>query len=189
MKKLLIVASLAFAASFVQAASVAWNGYGVATSGGVSTDANAWQVVLMDTSKTTISALSDAFASKDADTITTAITAGKVATTSAILVGDTSKYRWSGPEITTEGGTYYTLFVDRSIAKDQTGYYLVTAEQTVTNPDVGESAALSFGDQSTATWNVYETAAPASDVPEPTSAMLLMLGMAGLALRRRARKE
>ena len=185
MKKLLIVAALALSASFVQAASVDWSGYGVATSEGVATETTGWTVTLMDSSKTSISALTEAFGSSDYAKISDAITAGKVATSTISALG------------TSFGGTatisdtshkFYVLFTDTTLADNSKGNYVVTAEAAVDTTVLGDSK-LKFGDVSsqTASWNVYATGTAA--IPEPTSAMLLMLGMAGLALRRRMRKE
>ena len=188
MKKLLIVAALALSASFVQAASVDWSGYGVATSEGVATETTGWTVTLMDSSKTSISALTEAFGSSDYSKISDAITLGKVATTTI----DTTLGKSFGTISTIDddavGHKFYVLFTDTALADNSKGNYVVTAEAAVDTTVLGDSK-LKFGDVSTqtASWNVYATGTAA--IPEPTSAMLLMLGMAGLALRRRARKE
>ena len=185
MKKLLIVAALALSASFVQAAAVAWSGYGVATSEGVATDTTAWKVTLMDSSKTSIEALNTAFASSDYSKISEAITAGSVGTTTMTALGTTKSFQGSSDVDTTH--RFYVLFTDSAVADNSTGNYVVTADAAVATTDLG-SGSLAFGDLSNATssWTVYQTGT--APIPEPTSAMLLMLGMAGLALRRRARK-
>ncbi len=187
MKKLLIVAALALSASFVQAASVAWSGYGVATSEGVATDTTGWTVTLMDSSKTSISALTEAFASSDYSKISSAITAGSVGTTTMTTFGTTKSFQGSSDIDTTHSFYFYVLFTDTALADNSKGNYVVTAEAAVATTALG-SGNLVFGDLSTQTanWTVYQTGT--APIPEPTSAMLLMLGMAGLALRRRARK-
>ncbi len=57
---------------------------------------------------------------------------------------------------------------------------------------VGSTTTLDFGNQSTASSTVTEISGGyqsagwyASSVPEPTSGLLLLLGMAGLALKRK----
>ena len=186
MKKLLIVAALALSASFVQAASVDWSGSGVATSTGVATETSSWTVTLMDSSKTSTSALAEAFASSDYTKISSAIALGKVDTTTIASLG-TSFSKVSTIDDDAVGHKFYVLFTDTALADNSKGNYVVTAEKTVATTDLG-SGNLAFDDLSTqtASWNVYATGTAA--IPEPTSAMLLMLGMAGLALRRRARK-
>ncbi len=187
MKKLLIVGAFVLSASFVQAASVLWSGYGVSTSEGVATDSSQWTVTLMDSSKTSIEALNTAFSSGTLKSISEAIEAGKVGTASITTFG-TAKSFSATAAISDTSKSFYVLFTDTAtISDNSSGHYVVTAAQTVKTSDLG-SGELAFGDVSTATsnWTVYSTGS--APIPEPTSAMLLMLGMAGLALRRRARK-
>lgn len=63
-------------------------------------------------------------------------------------------------------------------------YYAYTEKGSVHIGDAGADGSYSFGDFTTATaanggWTQLES------VPEPTSGLLMLLGMAGLALRRR----
>ena len=187
MKKLLIVAALVLSASFVHAASANWSGSGVAMSTGVATETSGWTVTLMDSSKTSISALTEAFGSSDYKTIAAAIEAGSVGTGSIGTIGDSVKFTGNSSAISDTTHTFYALFTDTALADNSKGNYVVTAEATVATSKLGVNT-IDFGDVSsqTASWNVYATGTAA--IPEPTSAMLLMLGMAGLALRRRARK-
>ncbi len=187
MKKLLIVGAFVLSASFVQAASVLWSGYGVSTSEGVATDSSQWTVTLMDSSKTSIEALNTAFSSGTLKSISEAIEAGKVGMASITTFG-TAKSFSATAAISDTSKSFYVLFTDTAtISDNSSGHYVVTAAQTVKTSELG-SGELAFGDVSTATsnWTVYSTGS--APIPEPTSAMLLMLGMAGLALRRRARK-
>ena len=188
MKKLLIIASLVLSASFVQAASVDWSGYGVAASKGVVTDTTKWTVTLMDSSVTSVDSLKVAFAnaSTDYSALSAAIAAGKIDTTTISSIGASFK---STATISDTTHSFYVLFMDSTLAADSTGHYVVTAAQTPAMADVG-SGNLAFGDlsEATANWTTYSTGS--APVPEPTSAMLLIFGMAGLALRRRTvRKE
>lgn len=189
MKKLLIIASLVLSASFVQAASVLWNGSGVASSTGVAADTMQWTVTLMDSSKTSIESLKSAFAGAGTDysALSAAIAAGKVDTTTInTTIGKSFEYT---SQISDTTHSFYVLFMDSTLAANSSGYYVVTSAQTPATVDVG-TANLAFGDLSeqTATWTAYSTGS--APVPEPTSAMLLIFGMAGLALRRRSiRKE
>ena len=189
MKKLLIVVALVLSASFVQAAAVLWSGSGVATSEGVATETTGWTATLMDSSQTSVEALTAAFKGSDYNAIAAAIKAGSLGTATSISkVGSTVFFNGSTSAIDTDkAGSFYVLFTDTTLADNSTGNYVVTEAKSVAATELG-SGELKFGDVSsqTASWNVYATGTAA--IPEPTSAMLLMLGMAGLALRRRARK-
>jgi len=61
------------------------------------------------------------------------------------------------------------------------GYYLGASKA---NASFNNSMALNagFGNQSTATWTQLSSPEP---IPEPTSGLLVLLGMAGLALKRK----
>ena len=72
------------------------------------------------------------------------------------------------------------VIVDAANAADATAY-MVTAEKSVTWTSATGAQTLQFGTQAANTWNAF----PTSNVPEPTSGLLLLLGMAGLALRRK----
>ena len=71
---------------------------------------------------------------------------------------------------------FYTIILNDTTAADAT-YFLATKDLKVVCPTSG-ALAMAFGSQDAVAWQ-------AMAVPEPTSALLMLLGMAGLALRRK----
>lgn len=77
-------------------------------------------------------------------------------------------------------GTSYDFYFVVTGTKDGKEYAYTSSIKSVTAKDVGQ-ASIAFGNLSTAT----QTAGAWTAVPEPTSGLLMLLGMAGLALHRR----
>ena len=66
------------------------------------------------------------------------------------------------------------------------GSYALITGTSATDSDPTEGAAfMNFGITDAVTADMYKTAGPAQSVPEPTSGLLMLLGVAGLALRRK----
>ena len=57
--------------------------------------------------------------------------------------------------------------------------YIITAEKSASWSSATGAKTLVYGSQASATWM------PISNIPEPTSGILMLVGLAGLALRRR----
>ena len=77
------------------------------------------------------------------------------------------------------GGTAYDFY---AVIVSSDGAYYLTSTKSATISAGTENAPLAFGSQKTATQG---NAGAWQTVPEPTSGLLLLLGVAGLALRRR----
>lgn len=77
----------------------------------------------------------------------------------------------------------FAVIFDAADAASASNYYLVNAGATKSVSFTSSTGAknLAFGSQATAT----QAAGAWTAVPEPTSGLLMLLGMAGLALRRR----
>ena len=174
MKKLIVAAVMVCAAAFAQGATVNWGVSNVKNSSG-STATAGWAVMAFYTA---VGAGSDAIVSAiqsktagdlafESKALTVSFGNGKVAAHDATAAGITD---------TTKNYDFYFVVFNDSDATKATEYAMVSApNKAYSGMDSKFSAS---GDFSGATW---QTAA----VPEPTSGLLMLLGVAGLALRRR----
>ena len=185
MKKLIIALAVVAMAVGVQASSVYWtctNVYGKDGSSLIGTGSVAYFLT------TDMLSYSDAQAlkGKGASAITSALgsaysftntEAGKFTVTSdaAVSVGDLGI-------ADSKDYVAYLMVFDSATITDGSSFYL-TATKDLATLDGTNSAQVKWGTQSTASkaagaWN-------SAAVPEPTSGLLMLLGVAGLALRRR----
>ena len=180
MKKLMFiaVAALAFCAN---AATCEWDVDTIndPSSGSASTgflvyffDANA--------TGTSISDANTALASKNVSTITTFLSNGWQGddTDDGYSSGGTADVFGNSQDI--DG--YLVIFNASTVAGAD--YAFVSDTETGTTGGIGQSASISFGDID-ATATLANWTKISGDVPEPTSGLLLVLGGAMLALRRR----
>lgn len=178
MKKMIMAAVIVCAVAFSQAASVAWTGAGMTNYAG-----DQYYLFIVGQngveSTATITALLDA----GSDVSSYAFGSGKVAANGSANGNATG---------TIGAGTYtsFMVLLDGATADDASNYVLIAggAKQTV---DVGAStakatfAAMNVSEivNNTANWKSY--GGGGGDVPEPTSGLLLLIGGAMLALRRK----
>lgn len=181
MKRLMfiVVAALAFCAN---AANVSWEVDTIfdPSTGGNSTD---FLVYFFDANiaGTSISDANTALASKDVTTISTFLAKGNV--------GDLTDDGYSSGA--TPAGSYgnsqtidgYLVIFNADTVADADYAFVSGTENGATGP-LGQSASISFGDLD-ATATLANWTKISGDVPEPTSGLLLVLGGAMLALRRR----
>lgn len=175
MKKLLIAAAIVCAAAFVQAATVNWGVSGVKNSSGAAPTAG-WAVMAFYTEAGAGSAaIESAIASKtagslafDTKALTVSFGAGKYGPVDATAAGitDTSK----------KYDFYFVVFNDSDATK-ATEYAMASASNVEYSSMASKFTASGVFSASTP-WT-------STAVPEPTSGLLMLLGMAGLALRRR----
>lgn len=155
MKKLLILAAVLIAGGVANAASFKWSAGNIYASNG--TDKYTGDVVLYAYAAT--ADVSTAFA---------------VSTVTASSVGAVAATTFSDDRLV--GGTTYQFF----FTIEDNGKEFTSAEK-IGVAAATQTVSLTFGSMATATQNSSNWTA----TPEPTSGLLMLLGMAGLALRRR----
>ena len=197
MKKLMIAAAIVCAAAFVQAASIDWtiNAQQWKTTKG-SNGSSGTQIYLIDgsTSLSTIMAAINAetgvFNADQTWVFESDVKCGnKGAVAKTVTTSDNL----------TAGNSYAfsTLIIDASDAANGNIYYLVSkgSNQKAYTKGVDEALSVTydatFYGENAQTFNKdvnaygWAKVTSSSDVPEPTSGLLLLLGVAGLALKRK----
>ena len=184
MKKLLVFAACTMLAAVTQAASVGWT---LAGANNYANDAYQFFVIGQKgaTSIATITALLDA----GTDTSSYAFGSGKISGT-----GTASALATAAGAPTLEPGTYTGFFVVFDAAEPASGsanYAVVSGASTLTKTIAATTAQTSFASGSAASilnnadnWKSFGTGG-GGDIPEPTSGLLLLVGGAMLALRRK----
>ena len=180
MKKLIMFAACTMLAVATQAAAVGWT---LATGSGSTYANDAYQFFVIGQngadSIATITALLDAGTATDAY----AFGSGTIGSTGTGMVGTSS----SGKSL--DAGNYTAFFVLFDSATPKAGeskYVVVSGTSTLSKTIAATTANVTFASGSAAStlsnasnWQSYGA------VPEPTSGLLMLLGMAGLALRRK----
>ena len=192
MKKLIIAASIVCAAAIVQAASVSWNSgvvFGPSDAAGTLVASSGYK--LADTATATMYLFSIADATSYAKVQTDGVwaTYGEKLGDATASTSTLSSSKFS--TLVTEGhaasSTAYAAIIITYKDGDGKDWYLENLAQT-TISDLGANATLNnlaryngglSSNGQIASWG------SASSVPEPTSGLLMLVGLAGLALRRR----
>ena len=178
MKKLIIAAAMICAAAFAQAATVNWTISGVKAEGNTSPTAG-WAVMAFYTEVGAGSgAIESAIASKTAASLAFDVQQLKVSM---------SKGKYGPADVAVAGITdtsknydfYFVVFNDADPAS-ATKYAMQSAlNQAYSSLDGNYSVASTFS--SSTPWSDV----PAPVIPEPTTGLLVLLGVAGLALKRK----
>ena len=172
MKKAIIAAAIMCVAALSHGAALNWKLTNITASPDVEATAG-WMAYWMDASTY------DAFTALDADKVAGYVTANadySKAMTVRNGVGtiNSTNGSWSYVEGSPETVSGYMVIFNNAAAADAT-HYAFTDKTSTTVPAAGNmSIAVNFADSSG--WQA---------VPEPTSGLLMLVGLAGLALRRK----
>lgn len=170
-------------ASAVNAASVNWSGANVKPDPDKN-DVTSYTIYLVDASVISSGDLAGEIAAGNLSYLNPTGDA-VVATATGSAQGDGGVGRWATtaslpPSYTNgDGYTFYTIILNNGL--DSATQYMVTAEQTWNIPEAAGNLSMDFGSQAENNW----VAIPIKPVPEPTSGLLIMLGVAALALKRK----
>lgn len=178
MKNILLTLAICLLAVSAQAAAVDWSAAKVvdpwssATAGNV-TSAKSWAgyLVLATDLDTIVSGL------KGNDT--SALVNNAISSKTSTNIGAFNNSTAAG-NVTGGSQDFYLIIINAGQITDASYFYV--SDKVTVNVDASLDTKIAFGSQQTGTSAVSNWTA----VPEPTSGLLILLGMAGLALRRRA---
>ena len=176
MKKLIVAAFAAMLGIEANAAAVTWTVSPVVASPDAAAAAG-WAIYVMDASTF------DAFAALSGTEVAAyaadnALYSGATAAGRGGVIGAAVK---NGDFAAGETVTSYMVLFNNAAAADAT-YYAYTAKGSVTIAAGGGDGSINFGAFDTAT---STTGGWTQTVPEPTSGLLMLVGLGALALRRR----
>ena len=180
MKKIMLAAAVIGSAIMAQAAATNWK-VAAANVNNSSAAVYSGTMYVFCTELLSIDTLSAALSGqKSIADVTTYLTGNKLGTANvaAGLVKNTLAENQFSSESLLAGNNYnfYYVLVDDAAAK-----YLVSGTKTAQGSELAAGTNIAFGNQ----LDYTQTAGNWVAVPEPTSGILLLLGMAGLALRRK----
>ena len=186
MKKLIIALAAVGMAVAANAAAAPWKATITNIYTGNSTDKYSGYVYILDADAYSMQTVFDNFANKtwtSTDNLDSAM-AGKILAANGAAANKTFEYGTGGQNydfyaVVLDGEDLYfsNLLADKAASTSATATVLSFGTQAT-----GSQKAATAGFQGASAWSSFG----GSSVPEPTSGLLVLLGVAGLALRRRA---
>ena len=185
MKKLMIAVAIVCAAAISQAATISWGLSSPTGPDGEKATAG-WVTYLVDSSKyAAFTALEGAAVAKFFDTTGNYLEQGSV--TSGRGGAVSANFAEQGSYGIGDTGSAFMVLFDATSATAAENFAYTAIGSTTIAAD-GSDGSVNFGtfaDAMKATGSSAGWQSTAGSVPEPTSGLLLLIGMAGLALRRR----
>lgn len=185
MKKIMLIFAAIATAIVANAASMNWGAdYTYSSTGTAGVDrgtTDAWIAYVFDASTTSYTSAQALFAAnKGADLAALAV--GSTTVAGDELGGFLAQSTFSGAAGSSVSA-YVVIFDAASVATSKNMY--ISEVVTATAPSSGVPGMLSFGEGGDMVGMASAGAWTATAVPEPTSGLLLLLGVAGLALKRK----
>ena len=192
MKKMITIAAVAICAICAQAATVTWTMTNVTGPDGETLNSGtAYMFAYVAgssslTASTIGAAIVDAYANGELSTFLADNAAYSWKPSEAGAYGDSSKNIDPETDMGLAAGskyTFYSVIFDSTTLTDESQFFVTKELANKTVPASSANLGLLFGSQATA--STADGAWNAVAVPEPTSGLLMLVGLAGLALRRR----